>query len=216
MKRRISLPLYIGAFLISLTIFLAGVFVGHLIDTSSLEGISGDLSTVSQRMTSVHLLLLTEGNSSAFCPVYASELNSIDEEVELMGHRLSYLEDEKGVYDNELKKQYFALEASSYLLSKKVRELCGDDSVLLVHFYSNIDCPECKDQGVEILRARDELSSENIRVKLYSFDGELGSPVVEAFKSQYGVGSYPSIVVDGSTHPGYRDAEGIKEIIRES
>ncbi len=215
MERKITLPLYIGAFLISLTIFLAGIFVGRLIDTSSLEGISDDLSRVSQRMTSVHLLLLMEGNSSSFCPVYKSELRSIDEEVELMGHKLSYLEDEKGVYDNELKKQYFALEASSYLLSKKVGELCGDDSVLLINFYSNTNCSGCKEQGIEILKARDALASSGITVKLYSFDGDLGSPIADAFKIQYGVKGYPSVVIDEVTYAGYKDAEELENTIRE-
>jgi hypothetical protein len=215
MERKITFPLYIGAFLLSLTVFLAGIFVGRLIDTSSMEGISEDLSSVSQKMTSVHLLLLMEGNSSSFCPVYKSELRSIDEDVELMGHKLSYLEDEKGVYDNELKKEYFALEASSYLLSKKVRELCGDDSVLLINFYSNTNCSGCKEQGIEILKARDALASSGTMVKLYSFDGDLGSPIVEAFKTQYGVAGYPSIVIDGVTYAGYKDAEELESIVRE-
>ena len=215
MERKISYSLYVGAFLISLFIFLVGVFVGHVIDTSSMEDISNDLSTVSQRMTSVHLLLLTEGNSSSFCPVYTSELHSIDEEVEQMGHRLSYLEEQKGVYDNELKKQYFALEASSYLLSKKVRELCGDDSVLLVYFYSNTNCSQCKEQGIEILKARDAVS-EDVAVRLYSFDGDLGSPIAEAFKKQYGVDTYPSVVVDERLYAGYKDAAEIEQILRES
>ncbi len=215
MERKFSLPLYTGAFLISLVIFLTGVFVGHLIDTSNLEDISDDLSQVSRKVASVHLLLLLEGNSSSFCPVYTSELSSIEQDVELMGHRLSYLEEQKDVYDNELKKQYFVLEAESYLLSKKVRELCGDASVLLVYFYSNTNCTECKEQGTEILRARDDLSGENITVKIYSFDGDLGSPVADAFKQQYLVKDYPSVVINERTYPGYLDAGKLKETIRE-
>jgi hypothetical protein len=216
MERKVSLSLYAGAFVISLAIFLIGVYVGHLIDTSSMEDISGDLSRVSQKVASVQLLLLMEGNSSSFCPVYKSELGSIDSEVEKMGHKLSYLEEQKGVYDNALKKKYFILEAESYLLSQKVRQLCSDDAVLLVYFYSNTNCSKCREQGIEILKAKDGLDSENITVKLYSFDGDLGSPVADAFKGRYNITSYPSIVINSETYGSYIDAQTLQRTIGES
>lgn len=214
MERKVSFHLYISAFIISLVIFLLGVFVGNMVDTANMSGISEELSEVTERVSSIQLLLLMEGNSSAFCPVYISELESIDEEVENVGHKLSYLEEEKGFHDDELKKQYFVLEAESYLLSEKVKTLCGDDSVLLIYFYSNEECELCQEQGIEILRARDELPDVN--VKLFSFDGTIGSPIAEAFKTQYFIKSYPAIVINGKKYIGYRDAESIKELISEN
>jgi hypothetical protein len=211
--RKLSVPIYLTAFVISLIIFLSGIYVGSLIDNSNLEGISGDVESISQKVSSVQLLLLMEGNSSSFCPVYTSELDNIDTNVEEVGHKLSYLEEEKQVFDNELKKQYFVLQAESYLLSKRVKEVCGDNSVLLINFYSNKDCNVCSQQGGEILKARDSLIGKE-KVKLYSFDGELGSPVADAFKVQYNVSSYPSIVVDGKTYPGYHDSVQIMDIIQ--
>lgn len=214
MERKISVPIYAGAFAISLVIFLAGVYIGSLIDQSTLGGISDDLSSISTKIASVHFMLLSGGNSSAFCPVYLSDLNSIDGEVERIGYKLSYLEDEKGVYDNELKKRYFVLEAESYLLSGKVRELCGDNSTLLIHFYSNTDCLRCREQGTEILKARDSLVQEGRNVKLFSFDGTIGSPVADAFKAQYNVSGYPSVVIDGKTYAGYRSSDELQTLIR--
>lgn len=216
MERKVSTPLYLMAFAISVIIFLIGVYVGSVIDKSNLEAISADLSRVSQQVASVQLIMLMEGNSSSFCPVYAAELGSIDSDVERMGYQLSYLEDQKQVYDLELKKQYFVLEAESYLLSKKVRDTCGDRSVLLIHFYSNSRCSDCSQQGSEILAARDALEGSDITVKLFSFDGDLGSPVADAFKAQYAVTSYPSVVINGQTYSGYRNAQELEQLIRES
>ncbi|MHA2067945.1 MAG: hypothetical protein ACXABY_26590 [Candidatus Thorarchaeota archaeon] len=195
-------------------IFIIGVYVGSLVDSSSLEDISGDLSRVSQRVASVQLLFLMEGNSSSFCPVYTSELTSIDKEMELMGHKLSYLEEQKGVTDVSLKKNYFTVEAESYLLSKKVGELCEDNDTLLMYFYSNKGCSDCKQQGADILKARDELLSENITMKIYSFDGDLGSPVADAFKHRYVITTYPSLVINGKTYFGYKDSTELKKLIR--
>ncbi len=209
--RKLSVHLYVGAFLLSLLIFLSGIFVGQMVDLSNMENLAGEVDSVSQKVSSVHLLLLMEGNSSSFCPVYTSELDSIDSEVELVGHKLSYLEDERNAFDPELKKQYFVLQAESYLLSKKVNEICGDDITLLVHFYSNSDCENCKEQGYEILKSRDS-SSE--KIKLYSFDGDLGSPVADAFKEQYNIKTYPSIVINEKTYSGFRSSSEITQIIK--
>ncbi|MBU0532291.1 conjugal transfer protein TraF [Candidatus Micrarchaeota archaeon] len=210
MERKISFPLYATAFIISLIIFLAGVFVGTLLDSASISDISEEISDVSQQVSSVQLLLLMEGNSSTFCPVYFSELSSIDEDVQNFGYRLSYLEEEKGVQDIDLKMQYFVLEAESYLLSEKVKKLCGGQSILLIHFYSNTKCDDCQQQGIEILRARDE---SNISMRLFSFDGEIGSPVAKAFMDRYNITTYPSIVINGKTYAGYHTADELKAII---
>ena len=214
MKRRVSVPIYVGAFVISLAIFIVGIYIGTVIDASNLSSISEDVSGISEKVASIQLLLLSEGNSSSFCPVYISELDSIDQDVERIGYKLTYLEEKRGIYDNELKKKYFVVEAESYLLSGKVRALCGDDSVLLIHFYSNTNCKMCREQGTEVLKARDALVQDKVDVKLFSFDGDLGSPVAEALETQYNVTRYPSIVINGRTYTGYQDSEDLQSLIK--
>lgn len=215
MERKLSISIYAGAFVISLAIFILGIYIGTLIDSSNIELISEEVSSISGRMASLQVLLLG-GDNESFCPVYTSELGEMDREIEDIGYRLTFLEDERNVYDAELKKKYFLLEAQSYLLSQKAQELCGDDSVLLINFYSNKGCERCREQGTEVLKARDALLSEGISVKLFSFDGELGSPVAEAFEDQYGISAYPSIVIDGQTHPGFRSSEELEALVRDA
>ena len=210
-----SIPIYAGAFAISLAIFLIGIYIGSLIDQSNLKGISDDVASISMRVASVQVLLLSDGNES-FCPLYTSELDALDKDVEDVGYKLSFMEDNRGAYDDELKRRYFVLEAESYLLSKKVKTLCGDDSALLIHFYSNKNCERCKDQGTEVLKAREALESQGIKVKLFSFDGGLDSPVAEAFEAQYGVSGYPTIVIDEKTYPGFRDSREIQALVKGS
>ncbi|MBN1170320.1 hypothetical protein JXA56_04805 [Candidatus Micrarchaeota archaeon] len=211
MARKLSLTLYGTAFLISVVIFLSGVFVGSLIDRAALGDLSGNVKDISAKVSSLQILLLMEGNSSAFCPLYLSELQSIDEDMESLGYKLSYLEEEKNAQDPELKKEYFIVQAQSYLLSRKVNEICNDRKVLLINFYSNKDCELCREQGIEILKARNQL---DIPLKLYSFDGDLGSPVVDAFKEKYMVRSYPTIIINEKRYPGYHSADEIAELIR--
>ncbi|MFN7991572.1 MAG: hypothetical protein U0R44_05425 [Candidatus Micrarchaeia archaeon] len=215
MERKITVPLYAGAFLLSLAIFVSGIYIGSAIDNTNLNNVAVDVSTISEKVASVQLLLLSEGNASSFCPVYSSELRSIDNEVEKVGYKLSFLEDEKGVYDNDLKRKYFLLEAESYLLSKKVRSLCGSSSILLINFYSNKDCARCREQGTEILKARDALAGSS-DIKLFSFDGELDSPVAESFEKEYNITGYPSVVIDGKTYPGFHDSAQLQKLMSAS
>ncbi len=198
--------------MISLAIFILGVYIGSVFDSSSLSGLSDEVSSIETKVASVQLLLLSEGNSSAFCPVYLSELDSIESEIERVGHKLSFLED-KNVFDDELKRKYFVLEAESYLLSKKVKSLCGDDRVLLIHFYSNKNCQRCRDQGAEILRARDALAG-TIDVKLFSFDGELDSPVAAAPQAQYNASGHPPLIINDKAYPGYRTSDELQSLIK--
>lgn len=214
MERKVSLHIYVGAFILSLAIFIIGVYIGYLIDSSNLQNINSEIASISDNVSSTEFMLMSEGNSSAFCPVYISNLDAIDQNVEMVGYKLSYLEDEKAIYDNESKKNYFILEGESYLLSEKVKALCGDKSILLINFYSNSNCQTCKGEGTEILRSRDQLAQNGTSIKLFSFDGDLGSPVADAFKAQYNVTSYPTIVINDQTYTGYKTSDQIESIIR--
>jgi len=213
MERSISYSLYAAAFVLSVLVFSIGVYVGYLIDQSNQASISKEVEDISRKVESTQLLMLLEDNSSSFCPLYKSQLDSINEEVENIGYRLSYLEEEKNVYDVPLKKNYFVLEAQSYLLSKKIKERCGDKSVLLIYFYSNANCSSCKDQGDGILQVRDELRDRDIIVKIFSFDGDLGSPVADALKTQFSVSTYPSIIVDGKLYSGMMSREKLQSVL---
>jgi hypothetical protein len=215
-RNNLNTHIYAVALLLSMFIFATGVYVGHLIDSNNLNSISEHVANTSNRITSLQLLLLTGSNSTSFCPVYQSELEDLNNEIENIGYQLTFLEEEKQVYDDELKRNYFVLEGESYLLSQKVKATCNDSTVLLIHFYSNANCGQlCKDQGTAVMQARDELAGE-IEMRLFSFDGELDSPVAEAFEAEYNVTGYPTLVINGQTYSGFQSVEQIKSIIRAS
>lgn len=215
MERKVSVSIYLGAFFLSLFIFLIGVYIGSLIDNSNLNLISQKVTNLSSRVSSVNVLLLMDP-SPASCPIYLSELDSLDSEIETIGHKLAYLEDEKNVFDDNLKRSYFVLEAESLILTKKMNSVCQNSSrIILINFYSNKNCSNCKSQGVEILKARDEISSKK-NLKLFSFDGDLGSAIVESLKSSYNVSTYPSLVIQNTTYSGYKTKSEIISLISES
>lgn len=213
MERKFSWPIYIAAFVFTVLIFAIGIYVGHIVDLSSASDLSGQVSKISQRVNSIHLLFLMDENSSAFCPVFKDELTQLDTEIETIGYKLSFLEERKNVQDVKLKKEYFLLEAESYLLSQKLNVLCNDNVTLLVYFYSNSNCSTCNLQGGNILDARDSVASSGKKVKIYSFDGDLGSTVANALKLKYNITTYPSIVVDEKRYSGMLTLDEIMEVL---
>jgi hypothetical protein len=209
MERKISYPLYALALLFSIIVFCIGVYVGNMIDQYNQQAIAKEVENISQKVASAQLLMLLDENGSSFCPVYSSQLDSINADVEAIGYRLSYLEDEKHVYDVPLKKSYFVLEAQSYLLSNRIKERCGDNSTILIYFYSNANCSSCRQQGFDILQARDDTLGKVPLVRIYSFDGDLGSPVANGLKAQFNVTQYPSMVINGALNSGTMSKDSI-------
>jgi hypothetical protein len=60
MERKVSVLIYVGAFLLSLFIFVLGVYIGSLIDNSNLNLISQKVTNLSNRVSSVNVLLLMD------------------------------------------------------------------------------------------------------------------------------------------------------------
>jgi len=212
MERKISTSLYALAFLLTVIVFSAGILVGKLVDQANQDVLSGEVDELTSRLESTQLLMLLDENSSSFCPVYRSQLLSINLEIENIGHKLTYLEEQKQSYDIALKKSYFVLEAQSYFMSRKLNERCQENATLLIYFYSNENCTGCRKQGNDILEVRDSLPNKDL-IRIYSFDGDLGSPVADALKVQYAVSKYPSIIVDGKLYSGIQDQEALENIL---
>lgn len=196
--RKLSFPLYVAAFVVTLIILLAGIYIGTIISENAKQDLQLDVAHLSTRLSGTQLMFLLD-DSREFCPVYANELSKLEGDMRPIGQKLAFLEDKYGQVDEQLKLEYFNLETESYLLSKKVREKCNDDSVLVLYFYSNKNCEGCKKQGEDLSAAYD---STKRNVKIYSFDGDLGSPIVTAFKTRYNVTSYPTILVNENAHEG--------------
>ncbi len=208
--RNVSLPIYIAAFLITAVIFMAGVYVGTLFDQNIMNSLGQNVNTISERLAASEMLYLIE-DSPAYCPIFTEELGRIDSDTDRLGTKLTYMEGDKGVVDPELKKSYFMLELKSYLLSKKVKERCGANHSTALYFYSNANCSRCREQGLELTAAKQRLG-DGLRV--YSFDGDMDSTVVEALKKENSVTTYPTIIVAGRKLASFTPAASIISAIQ--
>ncbi|MBD3397713.1 hypothetical protein GF412_01120 [Candidatus Micrarchaeota archaeon] len=200
-ERKISLNLYLIALVLTVLVFSLGVYVGMVIDESAKDKVEGELLALEQDLYLSRVLFLVEDEIGEFCPIYSEKLEAVDAERELIGDRLEYLESVRGLYDEELKERYYYLEFENYLLMKKMQNECGADYVLVIFFYDGED--ESRTQGEEL----DALRDSDSKVKVFSFNGESDSAVVEVLKEQYSVASYPAVVIDGELVSGLHSSE---------
>jgi hypothetical protein len=208
--RNISVPVYLAALAITIAIFGIGVYVGSAIDRGNLDSIASQVGQANQLALSSQLMLLY-GDSQSFCPVYRDNLQKLDSATEQLGLQLTYMEDIKGVSDPALKKQYFELETNAFLLSEKVKQKCGGNYATVLYFYSNSNCTDCTQQGYELISLKQKMG-ETLRV--YSFDGSIGSPVADALKSLYNVGGYPALVINGDNATmGFKNSSTVRSRI---
>jgi len=205
--RKISLNLYFSAFIVSLIIFMLGIYAGIKIEQKTQDLLMQELLGIEQRTANLELLF-TLDDSKDFCPVFEDELNSVDEKTMLLGKELEYNEEVKKVKDVELKRRYFVLEAESYLLALKIKKMCDANYSLILFFYKP-DCPECIDLGNTLTKVKEEKKD---LARIYSFDVSLESKVVEALLRKYGVVSAPSLVIDET---GFSNLKKKEEIINE-
>lgn len=210
MERKISYDIYLYAFVISLAIFVIGIYIGTLLDAKTVSGVKEEVSTLNERMNTI-LLMGSFEDPEALCPLYKDELKDLGAQVESIGSRLWFLEEEKGVQDLDLKRRYFMLESQAIYLTELVNRECGGGNDLVLYFYTNKDgmCPRCDQQGVELYRF-----GQDNGVRVYSFDGELGGATAEVMKAKYGITSYPATVVNGKAFNRYMSKTDAEEVLK--
>ncbi|MFH2105623.1 MAG: hypothetical protein ABII22_00035 [Candidatus Micrarchaeota archaeon] len=215
MERKVSLSLYILAFVLAVIIFASGVFVADAFYSSRTEKLSFEISSLSAELQTGQLILLSD-DSNSFCPFYKSQLDKVETRVASLGSDLIYMEEVQGIDNTELKKEYFLLQIQAYFLSGEVNKRCNQGYKLVLYFYSNNDCSDCDKQGDELTKARFDLISKGISVKVYSFDGAVDSPIVKSLIDKYKISSYPTLIVGNKTFVGYRNQQQLISEIQQS
>lgn len=197
MERKINVPIYILAFLITIVIFGIGFWIGSIYDSILSETIETRISDVAYQTLSLQLIYLM-GEEPQYCEFYSSELEKIELATEQVGYELALLEESKGYTNPELKNKYFLLETTSFTVHRRIGEICGSDSKEVLYFYSNELCGEdCVVQGRELLKLKEK---EDVRI--YSFDCTIDSPIANSLCKKYNVKSYPTIVTNENIFVG--------------
>lgn len=215
--RNLSKDKYIIAGIITLGVFLLGLFLGLAIEGKRVNYIESlgrkqnlDFSSLQVQYAFIDQLS-QEKNCLAVQKTFEHNINSL----ESTRIRLENFDRDATLNKNELdllKNEYLLAQIRYWLLAERTRKLCGADIVTLLYFFSDEgECPECEKQAF-VLTYLKKLFKDKLLI--FSFDSKFESePMIPLLKNTYNVTNYPTIVIEGKPKSKFQDKNAILEEI---
>ncbi len=215
-KRSLSFRRYLVAGVITTLIFILGLLLGLVMDYERLDSLQEagevqDLNYKSLQLQYLYLTTLEEPETS--CQILQAALTSSIEE-------LSYsLEQyEKYEKDTQINKAQYELIARNYLLdnirywifSKRTKEICEDDVINVLYFYSLDNCNICPNQGTILSYFKTKLQDQ---ILVFPINTDLDEDFIELLELQYGIKTLPTIIVNDEKYEGVVSKERLTQII---
>ncbi len=183
---RILMAIFLTVFLF----FLVFYFVGEIMNKKAIS-INEDHQQLQEEIVLENLNL--EGNLDC----ESAKLVNLSKKLDQVGSYLAIIENKKGKEFASIlpeKKQYTSLEIQHMLLSKKINELCDDEKLVILYFYSNGE--ETLEEAELVGYMLDNVKKNNPNYLIYSFDYDLEFSLISALKKIYGV-DLPNTLVIG-------------------
>lgn len=208
---------YIFAGLITLGIFLLGLFLGLIIEEKRVQYIQSEARLRNLDFNSLQLQyayidqLSQENNCEAVSKTFDTNLDQLEE----ARIKLEDFDANAKINKQEfeiLKREYIQAQLRYWLLSKKRKEICNDDTVSLLYFFSDARaCPECDNQAFILTYLKLKFKNKLLN---FIFDSKISDePMVELLKKTYDIKTYPTIIVENKKFQGFTSkATLLKEI----
>lgn len=215
--RSISKDKYIIAGLITIGIFLLGLFLGLAIEGKRVNYIESVSKKQNLEFSSLQLQyafidqLSQEKDCLAVQKTFEQNINNL----ESTRIRLENFDRDATLNKNELdilKNEYLLAQIRYWLLAERTRDLCGSDIISVLYFFSDEkECPDCDKQAFVLTYLKKRFKD---RLLIFSFDSKFEQEqMVSLLKNTYGIGKFPTIVIEGEPKSGFQSKEAIlKEI----
>jgi len=192
--------LFAEAFVLSLAIFLSGLFLGLMLDTWRSDEIAANIANVEAELTDIYQFSQFTGDGNV-CPWMLEELLLLNERLYEEGRRIEEYEAANKLTTAIVaqKRQYIALKALFLSLIEKLKRECNYDYHVVIHFYKRY-------RATKQELAMDRATAEALLDAKYScgrsmilvpLQVDLNLMSVRYFLHYYGISAYPAVVVDG-------------------
>ncbi len=201
---------YIVAFLITAIIFATAVYASNYFNNKRIADVQATQDNISIDILSLETQfdLLAEHSCEDI-----SENSVLSTEIQPLASRLSYLETQQGVNQDELtrlKRYYTLLQIKDLLLMQQVANKCNLKPVNILYFYSNKgDCTDCEKQGYALTG----LSEKYPTLRVYSFDYNIGLAALQTLVDIHDVkNQLPALVINNKVYYGLHTMDDIEKI----
>ncbi|MFP4118711.1 MAG: hypothetical protein ACLFTH_01495 [Candidatus Woesearchaeota archaeon] len=211
-RKKLDKRLLFTVLILTAFVFIIGIMIGNYTMEQKFESLTGEYENLRLQLLSLDIQSMILEDD--ICKL--SEDNMLTEELQEVAQKVSFLENSYGWDDPtvwQTKEQFFLLELRHWWLTKKEIEICENNKIWALYFYSNKgDCPKCQQQGTILTHTR----QKNENFTLYHFDINMGNPALETVKRLYnitGEEELPVMVIDGEKYSGYQEKNEIQKVI---
>lgn len=204
---------YLIAFLITALIFATALYASNYFNNRRIADIQTTQDNISIDILSLETQfeLLAEHSCADI-----SENSVLSTEIQPLAQRLSYLETQQGVNQDELnrlKRYYTLLQIKDLLLMQQVANKCNLKPVNILYFYSNKgDCSDCIEQGYALTG----LSQKYPTLRVYSFDYNIGLAALQTLVDIHDVkNELPALVINNKVYYGLHTMDDIERVAPE-
>jgi len=211
--RSLSKDKYIIAGVITMGVFLLGLFLGLAIEgkrVNYIESVSRkqnlDFSSLQLQYAFIDQLS-QEKNCLGVQKTFEQNINNL----ESTRIRLENFDRDSQLNKNEfdvLKNEYLLAQIRYWLLAERTRKLCDTDIVNILYFFSDEkECPDCEKQAFVLTYLKKKFKD---KLLIFSFDSKFESePMIPLLKKTYNITSYPTIVIEGKPKAKFQDKDAI-------
>ena len=210
LKRKLSIGRYIEAFIVTLSIFALGVFLGYYISEIRIKEMFLEYEDLRLKISGA--MLETKILEGELCKYDVLDITG-KEKVEL-GREVERLETLRGKTDKDvlrLKEEYSLLSINQMFLVEKWKEECNKSISIIIFFYSNLqNVTESENQGFVLDYVYEKHPN---KVSIYAYDVDMENPAITTLKRKYGIVVAPMLVINGGISPGFQSRERIEGLI---
>jgi thiol-disulfide isomerase/thioredoxin len=212
--RQMNKTRYIVAAAITIGIFLLGLMLGFVVEGKRLTYVQDLLQQERSEFSSSQLQYsyVSTLNSQDACPaIYSIFYNNL-RNLDATATRLETYAKDSRINDAsfiDLKRDYTIEQLRYWLLSKQARDVCKEDLVRVLYFFStDTECPDCANQAFVLDYLKHKYGD---KVLIFSIDANFEQePMISILKQQYNISKYPTLIVENQKIDGFSSREDLE------
>jgi hypothetical protein len=217
MVRKISKRMFFVALVITVIVFVGGVYTGWVISKQKISSLESSLGEAEENFEEYKISMeLQESLTKGSCEVLSYRNRQVVSDISYLQERLRKYDETKKIEHPEefkdVRKDYTLLYLRYWLQMRKFGQECDSNNITTILFlFSDKDCKACEGQG-KVLEYWKERYEESLLI--FPITTDLDLDPVEIIKRSYGVDELPALIVNwNKTYEGFQSKDKIGEIV---
>jgi len=212
----VKFNIYLKAFLLSLSIFLIGLFIGIGLETylaSSWLNKASEIESSVQEME-LEMLYFQNLNESYSCDFLTEIVRKTNNNLDVLAGQLSQYSEGNIIFTRQdiegLKRRYTSLLIKDWMLQERIKRNCGTKIFTILYFYDREGCDNCLIQG-NVLSSLKYSFTEKLMI--FPIDIKVENSMKDVLLKRFNITIMPSLVIDEKVYSGINSKSTLNNMI---